>query len=147
MTSMTPYTYTDTAVTSMSEQIIGIIGSLSLVFLVIFAIFLVAYWRIFTKAGEKGWKSLIPIYSNIVLYRIAGISPWWILGMFAGIIPGIGWLITLAINIYFNYSLAKSFGKGVGFTIGLLLLSPIFILVLAFGSAEHKLEEKTEKTE
>lgn len=127
-------------ITSVEDQISGIIGSSStiFIFLAVLVVFIVAYWKIFKKAGEEGWKSIIPIYSNIVLYRIAGISPWWILGSLATIIPGIGWLITLAINIYFNYNLAKSFGKGIGFTIGLLLLSPIFILILAFGSSEHQ---------
>ena len=23
----------------------------------------IAYWKIFTKAGEEGWKSIIPIYN------------------------------------------------------------------------------------
>ena len=30
----------------------------------------VAYWRIFTKAGEAGWKSLIPVYNTYVQYKL-----------------------------------------------------------------------------
>lgn len=26
----------------------------------------IAYWKIFTKAGEEGWKSIIPIYNGYV---------------------------------------------------------------------------------
>ena len=33
--------------------------------------FVVANWKLFTKAGEKGWKSLIPIYSTYVKIKIA----------------------------------------------------------------------------
>jgi hypothetical protein len=33
--------------------------------------------------------------------------------------------------------LSKSFGKGVGFTIGLIFLSFIFVLILGFGSARY----------
>jgi hypothetical protein len=31
----------------------------------------IARWRIFNKAGEAGWKSLIPVYSDYVYARIA----------------------------------------------------------------------------
>ena len=37
----------------------------------------------------------------------------------------------------FSVKLAKSFGKGTGFGIGLILLAPIFYLILAFGSARY----------
>ena len=33
--------------------------------------------------------------------------------------------------------LSKSFGYGVGFTLGLLFLSPIFVLILGFGDAKY----------
>jgi hypothetical protein len=32
---------------------------------------IIARWKIFTKAGEAGWKSIIPIYSDYVQWRIA----------------------------------------------------------------------------
>ena len=35
---------------------------------------LIAMWKIFTKAGQKGWKSIIPIYNLVILYRIIGIT-------------------------------------------------------------------------
>ena len=31
----------------------------------------VAWWRIFTKAGEKGWKILIPFYNTFTIGKIA----------------------------------------------------------------------------
>ena len=33
---------------------------------------------------------------------------------------------------------AKVFGKGAGFAIGLIFLNPIFLLILAFGSAQYQ---------
>ena len=104
-------------------------------------IMIIADWKIFSKAGEKGWKSLIPIYNTIVLFKIAGITPWLILGYFAAVIPGIGALVCLGITIYAYAKLAQAFGQGVGFTIGLILLNPIFILILAFGKAEYQLNK------
>ncbi|NZA37286.1 DUF5684 domain-containing protein [Eubacterium callanderi] len=32
---------------------------------------LVAGWKLFEKAGEPGWKSLIPIYGSYILYKIS----------------------------------------------------------------------------
>lgn len=43
----------------------------TIVSLVICVALVVAYWKIFTKAGEAGWKSLIPIYNGYVLGNIA----------------------------------------------------------------------------
>jgi len=37
-----------------------------------------------------------------------------------------------------SIDLAKSFGKGTGFAIGLILLTPIFYLILAFGDATYR---------
>jgi hypothetical protein len=35
-------------------------------------------------------------------------------------------------------NLSKAFGHGVGFTIGLIFLEPIFTMILGFGSSEYK---------
>ena len=43
------------------------VGLAALIFIFINAI---ARWRIFTKAGEKGWKALIPFYSIYISCRL-----------------------------------------------------------------------------
>lgn len=68
---------------------------------------IIANWKIFTKAGEAGWKSLIPIYSSVILYRIAGISPWLILLYLLVWVPVIGPLISLGLTIYLMINLGK----------------------------------------
>lgn len=132
--------------------IAGVIAGMGMMFMVISLIFLiltvVANWKIFTKAGEKGWKALIPIYNTYTLIRISGLSGWWLLGMLAAVIPGVGMFVVLGIDIYIMYNLSKAFGKGGGFTIGLILLGPIFQMILGFGSAEYQLGKAEEvKTE
>ena len=87
-------------------------------------------WQIFTKAGKPGWASIIPFYNIIVLLEIVGRPWWWLLLMF---VPFLNFVIAIIVYI----DLAKSFGKGVGFAIGLLLLPFIFFPILAFGSAEY----------
>lgn len=98
---------------------------------------IIAMWKIFTKAGEKGWKAIIPIYSTVILFKISGISPWLLLLLLLGFIPIVGWLIAFGLSIYLANSLSKSFGKDIGYTIGLIFLPFIFHLILGFGKAEY----------
>ena len=92
--------------------------------------FIASYWVIYTKAGEAGWKCLIPIYNLIVLLKIINKPVWWIILI---LIP----LVNIVIAILVNIALAKAFGKGTGFGIGLTLLAIIFAPLLAFGDAEY----------
>ena len=88
-----------------------------------------AWWKIFSKAGQPGWAAIIPIYNWIVWCKIVGRPAWWVL------------LLLICFPIFFiilSIDLAKSFGKGVGFAIGLILLSVIFFPILGFGSATYQ---------
>jgi len=103
----------------------GIIGVL------IALLVIVATWKVFTKAGQPGWASIIPIYNLYIWCKIVGRPWWWILLM---LIPLVNFIVAIILCI----DLAKSFGKGVGFGIGLLLLPFIFFLILGFGSAQYQ---------
>ena len=89
-------------------------------------------WKIFTKAGKPGWAILIPIYNIIVLLEIVGKPTWWIIIIL--LVP----FVNIIFLIWMINLLSLSFGKDVGFTLGLLFLSIIFIPVLGFGKAEYK---------
>lgn len=91
---------------------------------------IVAMWKIFTKAGQPGWGSIIPIVNFYFLCKIAGRPGWWLILM---LIPFVNFIIIIILSI----DIAKAFGKGAGFGIGLLLLPFIFYPVLAFGSAQY----------
>ena len=107
-------------------------GPLFWIFYLAFTILiLAAWWKIFTKAGQPGWACIIPIYNLYVWCKIVGRPWWWILLM---LIP----FVNLIILIILIIDLAKSFGKGVGFGIGLLLLPVIFFPILGFGSAQYQ---------
>lgn len=97
---------------------------------VLVIVFIAAWWRIFTKADRPGWASIIPIYNAIVLLDIAGKPWWWLLLL---LIPIVNFIIVILVYI----DLAKAFGKGTGFALGLIFLAPIFLLLLAFGDAEY----------
>ena len=108
-----------------------------LIALVVCILQIVAMWKMFNKAGEKGWKSIIPIYGTVVLFKISGTSPWLILLCLLSIIPIVGPLVIFGLNIYLSNNIAKSFGKDIGYTVGLIFLPFIFQLILGLGSAEY----------
>ena len=120
----------------------GMYTTYLVVMLVVAVLTIIANWKIFTKAGEAGWKCLIPIYNIVVLFKIAGLSPLWVLGYLAAIIPVVGAFVAAGISIYLMISLGKAFGKSTGFIVGLVLLNTIFTLILGFGSSEYQLEKK-----
>jgi len=105
-------------------------GVMMFVYLALIIVMIIAYWKIFTKAGEAGWKSIIPIYNVIILLKIVGRPWWWLILM---LIPFVNFIILI---IVMN-DLSKSFGHGLGFTLGLIFLSLIFYLILGFGGSKY----------
>ncbi len=120
-----------------STAIFGVLMVYLVIVLAIAIVQIIAMWKIFTKAGEKGWKAIVPIYNFVILFKISGLSPWLIFVYFATIIPFIGWIAPIALNAVLSYKLAKSFGKDAGWAVGLYFLAPIFYMILGFGKSEY----------
>jgi hypothetical protein len=106
------------------------IAGLAIVYVIVLLFELAAGWRIFTKAGRAGWAIIIPIYNAYVLLKIVGRSGWWLV-LF--LVP----LVNIVASLIVALDLAKSFGKGSGFGVGLFLLGFIFSPILGFGSATY----------
>lgn len=102
-----------------------------LIQLAIIVAVLAGFWKVFTKAGQPGWASIIPIYNAYILLKIAGKPGWWLLLFF---IP----IVNIVIGFIVALEVAKAFGKGAGFGIGLALLGFIFYPVLGFGDARYQ---------
>jgi len=83
------------------------------------------------KAGRPAWAAFIPIYSTIVLLEVVGRPVWWIILFFVPI-------VNIVILIIVLNDLSKSFGHGTAFTLGLIFLSWIFLMILAFGSSTYR---------
>jgi hypothetical protein len=106
---------------------IGTLLPMLLFLLLVFA----SLWMVFVKAGEPGWKGIIPVYNIFVMVKIAGKPWWWFLLLF---IPGVNIIIAVLLNIAF----AARFGQGAIFGLGLTFFGFIFFPVLAFGKAEYR---------
>jgi hypothetical protein len=104
---------------------------ISLVWLAIVIVVIAGIWKVFTKAGQPGWGVLIPIYNLYLLTQIAGRPGWWLILM---LIP----LVNFVIAIILSLDIAKNFGKGAGFGIGLALLGVVFYPILGFGDATYQ---------
>lgn len=140
--SMESYVDTTSAIASSANTAVsaalGTMAGFCMVFAIVFSVLqIIAMWKIFTKAGKAGWKSLIPIYNTVILFKISRLSPWLILAYLTSFIPFVGWIIVLTINILQANGLSKSFGKSTGFTFGLVLLPSIFYLILGFDKSEY----------
>lgn len=118
-----------------SEMLVysNILSFYLIVILAVYVFSVIVYWKIFTKAGEDGWKSMIPVYNNYILYKITYGNGWLFL---LTLIPCLGFFIELKQK----FDLAKVYGKDIGFGIGIFFLGIIFLPILAFGSSEYREE-------
>lgn len=132
--------------------LMGFLAAYAVVVIIFYILQVVAYWKIFTKAGEAGWKSLVPVYNTYVQYRLTWEAKYfWIalaLAVVGGLLKAVGGIVgavgSLAVlgagimNIVGFYKLACAFGHGAGFTVGLIFLNPIFMLILGLGKSEYQ---------
>jgi hypothetical protein len=91
-------------------------------------------WRVYEKAGEPGWASLIPIYNVIILLRIAD-ERWWCILLL--LIPG----INAVVHVLVSLDVARRFGKGTLFGVGLCCAGAVFYPILGFGPAQYRRPE------
>lgn len=102
-----------------------------IVMMVLSVLLLISMWKIYVKAGKPGWATLIPFYTEYVLFDIVFGNGWKFLMM---LIPFYN--IYLMIKLYLD--LGKVFGKGTGFKLGLVFLPFIFMPILAFGQSTYQ---------
>lgn len=144
-------------------SVVALFSGISIVTVIISVAYLVvqiiANWIMLEKAGEKGWKSIIPFYGDYTLYKVVWQPKmYWIylvlviveavfeyladrvfpiiaLGTVFTIVQMVFLILSLIVQFYLCRKLAFSFGKSSGFAVGLFFLYPIFSMILAFGSS------------
>ncbi len=135
-------------------------GIAIVIYIALIVLLFAAMWRIFTKAGEKGWKCLIPIYNTYIMWRIGwNTDKFWTLfvgsiivsilssimvslgrvGAIIGSILSIGWAVySIYLSFKFAITMAHRFNKSTAFgVLGLVFFSIIGIPILGFGSADY----------
>ena len=136
MNTYTTATYTNSMMGGYLPIFVTFVVTVAfLIYFVLFTLVItVSMWKIFVKAGKAGWASLIPIYNSIVMLEIAKLPIWYILLMFVPI-------VNIIISVVIMAKMAKAFGKGTGFVLGMLFLPLIFYPILAFGKSKYIIEE------
>lgn len=126
----------------MDEGIFKLIAGLGIGF-GIFAIVcviatVIAQALIFQKANEPGWHAIVPFLNSYKLYKIIFGNGWYFLiPVIFSFIPVVKWIAPTLFSIYTFYKLAKCFNKGIGFAVGLVLLSPVFLIILGFSDDQY----------
>jgi hypothetical protein len=112
-----------------SWDVLAELGAFALVYLGFVGVLMAAIWKIYVKAGMKGWSSLIPVYNVLVMLKITGKPAWWTILIFIPFVNLIPIIIVL-------HNLSLCFGKGVGTTL-LMLVAGIGFIALGFGDARY----------
>jgi hypothetical protein len=114
----------------------------------------VADWKIFSKAGRPGVLAFIPIVNIYVEYGICwskfmGLIYLVCVGITSYVsgvqepsstlttVSGVASVAALVLHIVQSIKLAKSFGKGVGYGILLILFGPLARLFLGLGDSRY----------
>lgn len=136
-------------------ELLGITVGLSMIFVLWWILEIIGNWTLFKKAGKPGWHSIIPILNlydefdicwngwlGIVLFFglfVLSSIPSSVSGKSALMTGVVGFLtvIVVLLQIIESYKLAKAFGKGIGYTLFLIIFDRIGRIVLGFSSAQY----------
>ena len=126
---------------ALMYQILGILSTWGILILALFVLSIVAGWKIFSKAGEPGWGSLVPFYHSYIEFKIFWGNGWLFLVPIvlsllsvAPIVGALFTLINIVIVVMTKYKKSLAFGEGVGFCLGLFFLPTIFNLILGLSA-------------
>jgi len=91
------------------------------IYLVLYAAIAAGLWKLFEKAGRKGWEGAVPVYNLWVILKMIGRPWWWIFYLF---IPLIGQFIGIGVMRDF----LKLYGKGSIADLIMVVLVPFIYL-------------------
>lgn len=130
----------------LGRLLAGYITSVVLVAVIILILAIIAEWKIFKKAGKKGWECIVPFYYEYISYQLYWGNGWlflvpYVCVFLGNVLPFIGIAFSLFLLVFaclHAHKKALAFGESIGFTIGLIFLPTIFDMILAFGKYEYK---------
>ena len=113
-------------------------------------------WKILSKAGKPGWHSLVPVLNIYEEYEVCWKGKYGIfysvMGFIVGMISALSdpdvttvWthissvlsVFMFFLNIIESNKLSKCYGKGIFFTLGLLVFPRFFRMILGVGSSNY----------
>ena len=135
--------------------LVGVVGLiLTAVLIVAYIITALGYCKMFKKAGEPGWKGLVPFYNQYILYKISWRTNmffiWLVLdiafavlnrfredNLILCLIAIVVGILGIVIDAKSCGRVSKAYGRGLGTAVGLFFLPVIFSWILGLGSAQY----------
>ena len=136
----------------------GLFIAASILLFLYYLFITIAQCKLFTKAGEKGWKAFIPFYSMFVSHHLIGMRHFWFIldivfwaaEIVLEIVEGtpawiedaffsVALIMTLISEIIHIMKLCYCYTKSELFGIGLFLIPPLFSMIVAFDKSEYNL--------
>ena len=100
METITYTTASPTATAAVAGVAAGVVVTLAFAALALAILRIIARWRIFEKAGEKGWKAIIPFYSDYIFYKIIDMVPFFWALLASGVVVGAIGAATGSVNTF-----------------------------------------------
>ncbi|MCL2849827.1 MAG: DUF5684 domain-containing protein, partial [Micrococcales bacterium] len=91
---------------------------------------------VFHKMGAPKWKAWVPVISQAEVFARAGRPAWWVVLLLVPVVNIVGFVLW----IMAVHKINKAFGRGAGYTILALVLSPVWASMLGWGSDHPDLE-------
>ena len=146
--------YSDYSTTSYNADVFAALGIFAIIALLIaipiVVILIVGQYKVYKKAGKRGWEAIIPFYSTWVYVEIAGLNWWWFLITCASTIVtfiggrsglnGIASLASLFGMFVCNYNVAKKFNKDTTFAV-LMTIFPVIMFPLMGFSKDYQFDD------
>ena len=135
------------------KALLPVIAIMAVIVAINYILSAIGYVKIFQKANIDNpiAKRMIPLWNTFTAFQMTdNLNMFWILigvSVVSSVISTIpvissltivGSISALYIVILQEHKLSKAFGHGAGYTVGLVLLRPIFMLILGCGSSQYE---------
>ena len=153
----------DPAEVALGAGLIGVVSTLMVIGAAAwFVISAIGYFKMFKKAGQRGWFAFIPLLRDFAMFNMAWTVKAFIINtvLFAvfqlcgasesiliGLVAAIAGIALIVMQVKLLLRVAKSFGKGGGWAALLFFIPFIATLILGFGSAEYLGNFEVQKAE
>lgn len=151
----------DPAEVALGAAFMGVVGTLMAVGAAVwFFVSAIGYFKMFKKAGQRGWFAFIPLLRDFAMFKMAWTVKAFIINtvllvvfqlfggsesILLGLVAVIAGIALIVVQVKLLLRVAKSFGKGAGWAALLFFLPFVATLILGFGSAEYLGNPETQK--
>ena len=153
----------DPADVAMGAAFVGVVGTLMAVGAAVwFFVSAIGYFKMFKKAGQRGWFAFVPLLREYAMFKMAWTVKAFIISTaflavfqicgesenilvsLVAVVLGIAWIV---MQVKLLLRVAKAFGKGTGWALLLFFVPFVASLILGFGSAEYLGNPEEKKAE